>query len=78
MDIIKSDARTVTLERYSIKRSAAGAPVQVRAWLLLTMPSDIPSTMRLRVDYEYSDIPNPDEKKLGTRIVQLLARRLFD
>jgi hypothetical protein len=77
MEIIKSDARTVTLDRYSIEREASDEPVKVRAWLTVSTPGMKPAQMRLRVDYEYSDIPNPNEIDFARRLLQLLRSR-FD
>ena len=78
MEIIKTDARTVSLERYAIERGAPGEPLRVRAWLLLTTPDQKPAAMRVRVDYECDDISYPKERDLGNQIVRLLARRLAD
>jgi hypothetical protein len=36
-----------------------------------------PAEMRVRVDYEHDDIPNPNEVDLGRRLFQLLRNR-FD
>ena len=77
MEIIKSDARTLTLDRYSIEREAAGQPVKVRAWLTISTPGMKPAQMRLRVDYEHNDIPNPNENDFARRLLQLLRNR-FD
>ena len=39
MEIVKTDVRAVTLERYSIEREASGEPVTVRAELLVSTPT---------------------------------------
>ena len=77
MDIFKSDARTIRLERYAIRRPAVGEPTRIRAWLIIETTSMSPSEMRLRVDYEYRDIPNPNEQALGQRIVHLIRDRVM-
>jgi len=76
MEIIKSDARTISLERYAIRRDSSGQPVKIRAWLFVQTPAMTPAEMRIRVDYEYDDIPNSNEQQLGLRILELLGRRI--
>lgn len=76
MEIVKSDVRTMTLDRFRIERGEIGGPVKIRAWLTVLTPSQDPSEMRIRVDYQYDDIPNQTERELGRRVVELLRNRL--
>jgi hypothetical protein len=76
MEIIKTDVRTITLESYSIERAASGEPVTIRAELQISTPTMKPETMRVRVRYQYEDIPNVDERDLGRRLLELLRNRL--
>ena len=78
MEIVKTDTRSITLERFSIEREEPEKPVNIRAWLTVETPAQTPSVMRVRVDFENDDIPNPNEQTLGRRIVRLLADPLFD
>jgi hypothetical protein len=75
MEILKSDMRWITLDRYSIERETPDQPVKVRAWLSVSAPGQPPETIRVRVDYEHSDIPSPNERDLGRRLVSLLGNR---
>jgi hypothetical protein len=76
MEIFKSDARTISLERYAIRRDANGQPVKIRGWLLVQTPAMKPAEMRIRVDYEYDDIPISSEHQLGRRLLELLGGRI--
>ena len=78
MEILKTDDRTITLESYSIERETSGEPVTIRAELQISTPTMRPETMRIRVKYQFDDIPTPNERQLGQRIVQLLGNRLAD
>ena len=73
IEIVKTDARTITLERYRIQTEDAGRPLKVRAWLLLTSPHD-PAEMRLRIDYQLNDLPSQQE--LARRLVRDLSNRI--
>ena len=75
MEIIKNEIRSITLERFAITRNALGKPTKVRAWLLVSTPTMAPSEMRLRVDFEYNDIPKPTEHLVGQLIVDWLSDR---
>jgi hypothetical protein len=78
MEIVKSDVRTITLESYSIEREASGEPVTIRAELQIATPAMKPETMRLRVKYQFADLPNRDERDLARRLLELLRSRLYD
>jgi len=78
MELVKTDARSITLESYSIEQEQSDGPVTIRAELLLSTPTQTPSSMRLRVKYEMADIPCPNQRDLGRRLIQLLANRLSD
>ena len=76
MEIVKTDARTITLESYSIDRELSGGPVTVRAELLISTPTMNPKMMRVRVKYEYDGLPNMNERDLAQRLLTLLRNRL--
>lgn len=76
MEIVKTDARTITLESYSIDRESSGGPVTVRAELLISTPTMNPKMMRVRVKYEYDGLPNMNERDLAQRLLTLLRNRL--
>jgi hypothetical protein len=77
MEIWKSDARSITLERYSIEREASEQPATVRAELLISTPTMTPSLMRIRVKYQTPDMPNPaNEQNFARRLLQLVGDRI--
>jgi hypothetical protein len=76
MEIFASDARTVTLDNFSIERHAVGAPVTVRAQLLVSTPTMRPAEMRIQAECEFDDIPNPNQRDLGRRLLELISMRV--
>jgi hypothetical protein len=78
MEILKSDARTITLESYSIEREASGEPVTIRAELQISTPNTKPETMRIRMKYQSADFPNRNERDLAQGLLTLLRDRLFE
>jgi hypothetical protein len=76
MEILKTDVRTIMLERYSIEREASGEPLTVRAELQISTPDMDPQAVRIRVRYQYGDIPSANEREFGRRLLQLLRNRL--
>lgn len=77
MELFKSEARSITLERYSIERESSGQPAIVRAELLVSAPTMTPSSIRVRVKYEMPQMPAPaNEQDFGRRLLQLLRNQL--
>lgn len=65
----------ITLESYQISRTPDSPVVEVVADLIVVDSSLVPSTMRVRVEYQYDDIPPKGELEFGKRILGLLKRR---
>jgi hypothetical protein len=78
MEFLKSDARTIALESYSIERGASGEAVTVRAELQISTVTMEPATMRVRVKYQCPDFLNRNELDFARTLLKLLRDRFYE
>jgi hypothetical protein len=76
MELIKSDMRTVTLNRFSIEKAGPDDSVEIEARLTILVPSQTPDKIDLRVRYQSKDIPPQGHEHFGRRLLSLLSNVL--
>jgi hypothetical protein len=76
MELIKSDMRTVTLDRFSIEKAGQDDLVEIEARLTIVVPSQTPDKIDLRVRYQSKDIPLQGQEHFGRRLLSLLSNVL--